>query len=359
VDIVNLGICRAQNIEIRLALNSRFLHAKLLRFRAHGRLPVYVLGSANFSNAAFNQNDEVMIVIKGRHPGLNDYIEHVIKDSASIDNLPNKDAASSWREFLRNAYLYFRPSRNLAFSIDPFVDDEFGEIAACLRKEVYQPLPFAETNVLSLNLIELLELNVPASTKLKFQLPTYAVETDYGYWVPEAYVDFVQEKLQESSGPKRRALEERGSEIRNSDETYVRARVKIYLDEVQKRLASGSKSLRLSKKQNEAICAKIIHRVAYLAEMLGHSRTLERLSQSLVGGPIPEFWEDAASVDRFFDGFCDDIVSKINEPKGTPRIVKHLATKFQIYDTDDYSKCRQKIEDYFSSGNCWQSNNWP
>jgi HKD family nuclease len=61
VDIANLGICRAQNIKIRLALNSRFLHAKLLRFRAHGRLPVYVLGSANFSNAAFNQNDEVMI----------------------------------------------------------------------------------------------------------------------------------------------------------------------------------------------------------------------------------------------------------------------------------------------------------
>ena len=110
------------------------------------------------------------------------------------------------------------------------MDDEFSEIAACLRKEVYQPLPFAETNVLSLNLIELLELNVPASTKLKFQLPTYAVETDYGYWVPEAYVDFVQEKLQESSEPKRRALEERGSEIRNSDETYVRARIKIYLD---------------------------------------------------------------------------------------------------------------------------------
>jgi hypothetical protein len=300
-----------------------------------------------------------MIAVKGSHPGLNEYIEHVIKNSSSIESLPDQASASNWREFLRNAYLYFRPNRNLAFSIDPFADDEFGDIAECLKKEVYQPLPFAETNVLSLNLIELLDLNVPASTKLKFQLPTYAVETDYGYWVPEAYVDFVQEKLKASSEPKRRALEQRGTEIRNLGETYVRARMKIYLDEVQKRLASGSKSLRLSKKQKDAICAKIIHRVEYLAEILGHSRTLERLSQSLVGGPVPEFWEDAASVDRFFDGFCDDIVSKINEPKGTPRIVKHIATQFQIYDSDDYSKCRQKIENYFSNGNVWQSDNWP
>ncbi|MGB8899349.1 MAG: hypothetical protein WCC90_09065, partial [Methylocella sp.] len=60
--------------------------------------------------------------------------------------------------------------------------------------------------------------------------------------------------------------------------------------------------------QEEAICKKILQRVKHLTTLLTDWKSLERLSQAWVGAPVPEFWEDEASVARFFDGFCYDIV---------------------------------------------------
>ena len=217
-DIVQTGRCSAKDVDIRLADTTRFLHAKLFRFRLKGKSPVYILGSANLTNAAFNQNDEVMVAIRGRHPGLNGYIQHVLCNSHSIEELPDQSVTHSWREFLRNAYLYYRPNRSITYSIDPFAEDGFTEIAKRLRERIIQPLPFADQNVLSLNLVELLELKVPENSRLGFRLPTYSIQTDYGYWVPKEYVDFIEEKLAKSSKPKRRALEKRGKELQDADE---------------------------------------------------------------------------------------------------------------------------------------------
>jgi len=86
---------------------------------------VYLIGSANFSNAAFAQNDEAMVAIKGLHPGLNEYIKQVFHASRPIGELPAEIAAYTWRDFLRNAYLYFRPSRAIPFAIDPLRKTNF------------------------------------------------------------------------------------------------------------------------------------------------------------------------------------------------------------------------------------------
>jgi HKD family nuclease len=71
--IVSAHRCAAKNVDIRSAIETRFLHAKVFRFRAKNHLPVYLIGSANVSEVAFAQNDEVMVAIKGRYAGLNDY----------------------------------------------------------------------------------------------------------------------------------------------------------------------------------------------------------------------------------------------------------------------------------------------
>src|SRR5258707_327974 len=73
-DIVKATRCAQKNIDILLSLDIRFLHAKVFRFRSKNKPPMYLIGSANFSNSAFAQNDEAMVVIKGVHPGLQDYI---------------------------------------------------------------------------------------------------------------------------------------------------------------------------------------------------------------------------------------------------------------------------------------------
>jgi hypothetical protein len=93
--------------------------------------------------------------------------------------------------------------------------------------------------------------------------------------------------------------------------------------------------------------------------LLTNSGALDRLAEGLVGGPVPEFWEDEASVDRFLDGFCYDIVAKLDSPKGTPAIITHLANEFDLTGGDDIESCRDKIEKFFDDGNSWQLDNWP
>ena len=357
--IVNTYRCAAKNVDIRLAIGSRFLHAKVSRFRARNRLPVYLIGSANFSKSAFAQNDEAIVVIKGRHPGLNDYIQHVLNTSQSINALPPNPPARNWRDFFRNGYLYFRPNRAITYTIDPYSGDEFREIAVGLREHVVTPLRFSDPDVLGLNLAELLELQPPENTKLPIKLPTYAIETDYGYWVPKPYVDFIESKLEDLLGPKRQALEKRGLELQRAGDRYINDQIAIYLADVEQRLGSGAKPLRLTKTQRETITERIVRRVVHLKALLTHPKAVERLAQTLVGAPVPEFWEDEASVSRFFDSFCYDIAAKLSAPKGTPKIVRHLASRFQIREGDDTQKCREQIEKFFSEDRSWPATNWP
>jgi hypothetical protein len=357
--IVSAHRCAVKNVDMRLVIGTKFLHAKILRFRTRGRLPVYVIGSANFSEAAFAQNDEAMVAIRGRHPGLNDYVRHVVDTSKSIDHLPHDPPASNWRDFFRNGFLYFRPNRAIAYTTDPFADEEYKQISARLREQVLNPLPFFDKNVLGLNLAALLELEPPDNTKLGFRLPAYAIETDYGYWVPKDYVDFIEGKLEATSGPRRRALEKRGAELQKAGDKYVHAQIKVYLDEVERRIAIGGTPLILTRKQKEAITEKILRRVGHLKALLTHSGALERLAQTLVGAPVPEFWEDEASAGRFFEGFCYDIVTKLNAPGSTPKIVAHLANRFAITEGDDIETCKAKIEEFFRQGGSWPNNGWP
>jgi hypothetical protein len=266
--IISRHRCAATNVDMRLAIGTKFLHAKVLRFRAKSRLPVYIIGSANFSEAAFAQNDEAMVVIRGRHPGLNDYVRHAVETSQSIDRMQHDLPASNWRDFFRNGFLYFRPNRAIAYTVDPFVDEEYKQIAVRLREQVLNPLPFSNRNVLGLNFADLLELEPPDNLKLGFRLPAYAIETDYGYWVPKEYVDFIEGRLEAASGPRRRALEKRGTELQQAGDNYVNAQIKIYLDEVERRIAIGRKPLALTRKQKEAITDKIVRRVGHLKTLL-------------------------------------------------------------------------------------------
>jgi hypothetical protein len=247
----------------------------------------------------------------------------------------------------------------VSFAIDPFKDEEFRNIAQRLRERIYDPLPFSERNLLGLSITRLLQIEIPESARLGFRMPTYSIETDYGYWVPKAYVDIIEEMLEEALGPRLRALEQRGLELQQAGETFVNGQINIFLDAVAQRIGSGDRPLKLTKVHRDVISKKIKLRVKHLTTTLTHRKSLERLAQTWVGAPVPEFWEDQASVDRFFDAFCDDVTTKMNLPKRVPAIVRHLAESFRLRQEDDYKACRKKIEAFFDGRRSWRFDNWP
>ena len=90
-------------------------------------------------------------------------------------------------------------------------------------------------------------------------------------------MDFIEGKLEAASGPRRRALEKRGAELQQAGDNYVSGQIKVYLDEVERRIAIGGKPLALTRKQKDAITEKIVRRVGHLKTLLTHPRVLERL----------------------------------------------------------------------------------
>lgn len=128
--------------------------------------------------------------------------------------------------------------------------------------------------------------------------------------MPKAYVDVIEELLDEAHGPKLRALERRGlklSELQQTGDKFVGDRIKTYLDAVARRVGAGDQPLTLTRRHRDGISEKIRLRVRHLTTTLTNRKSLERLARAWVGAPVPEFWEDQASVDRFFDSFCNDI----------------------------------------------------
>jgi hypothetical protein len=164
--------------------------------------------------------------------------------------------------------------------------------------------------------------------------------------------------LEKSLGPRLHALEQRGLELQQAGDKFVSGQINLYLDEVARRIGSGDRPLTLAKRHRDAISEKIRLRVRHLTTTLTHRKSLE-LAQAWVGAPVPEFWEDQASVDRFFDAFCNDVTTKMNLPKRVPAIVKHLAETFRLRQEDDTSACRKKIEAFFDGRRSWRFDNWP
>jgi hypothetical protein len=188
-------------------------------------------------------------------------------------------------------------------------------------------------------------------------MSTYSIETDYGYWVPEACVGYIERKFRGVIRPQAACFgKARAGASKSRREVRQRANP---VNAVEQRIGSGNRPLRLSANQKEAIRQKILRRFRHLTNLLTHQKALERLSQTWVGAPVPEFWEDEASVARFFDGFCYDIVTRLNAPGNIPAIVTHLAERFHVRRDDDTNTCRKKIERFFAGGKSCASDYWP
>lgn len=310
--IVETKYVSSSNLVVATADLNGFLHAKLFSMRAQGRPPSYVIGSANFSRSGLVHNDEISVAIRGAHAGLDKYIGCVVEQSISISRRRPLRPIETWRDFFRNGYLYFKPTAALAFSIDPFAEPEMKAISACLRKQSLNELPFAaKANVSTIDLQQLLQLDALDSMKSKFQLPTYAVQTDYGYWVPGYYVPQIERLIASAAGPKARRLEERGRQLQEAKHSAIAAQIDVYLHEVRQRLSAADPPLKLNKEMETRVRDKIRRRAQSVSALLSHPSTIERLSRSYIGAPVQEFWEDGHSVDEFFDGLCWDISQKI------------------------------------------------
>ena len=133
----------------------------------------------------------------------------------------------------------------------------------------------------------------------------YAVETCYGYWVPESLVLKVEDRLKAASAEKRAALtrwrdwmSENGETVAEAYRTYLAdARTMLEREGVDwKKYASPTLF-----EGTEAID----RRVATLVADLEDEGRLERHSLAFVAAEVPEIWEDVRARADFERSFYD------------------------------------------------------
>jgi hypothetical protein len=350
-----------KRVDIRLATLVTFLHTKLFVFKAKSGHKRYMLGSANFSSAAFSRNDELLVLHKSTHAGLDAYIDHVLSCSQSIDdiNVGLTVPIHDWRTFFREGFLYFKPARQVPYTVNCFVGDDFSEVEKRLEKATKgTSLIFHDAaGIGSLNLAKLMKDNpvaIVGKVPKRVRIAAFSVETAFGYWVPNAYRTKVDERIEGASSQRRKQLKAQGDRLGAYSNQAIQNQIDLYLDDIDKKLGT----MPLSKLQRDNIEDHIQTKLKRLIQSLTEDVSLDRLSRPFMGAPVPEFWEDEHSGDEFFETFAQYVAYVLSGQKRFS-IISHIKARFSLKPDDDPETIRTKMEAFFTSGKEWRLNDWP
>ncbi|MYD99650.1 MAG: NgoFVII family restriction endonuclease, partial [Alphaproteobacteria bacterium] len=324
---------RSQSAKIRLAFAEGLFHSKLYLFGS-GRDAVAWIGSANATKAGLNgRNEEVLAQIAPAPRSVVDYIDSAWSRATPIEQCRQK--VTSLITFFRTGMLYYKPYATLQMTLNPFrtlmeslpvaeklkisrfrsdyADEEAG-IGAFNLNRVYQ------------RLLQGKEREQPVKRQ-RVQIRRYAIETCYGHWVAEPYIEKVDKKLIKASAERRRRLKSiRKWMKRHRDDHIVRA-YSSYLKDVKTTLEV--EEVEWSKYAAPDLfedTSTISRRVDALVTTLAPSG-IDRHCQAFVTCAVPEIWEDNMALKSFEDTFFDSLARASSTRKcgaGAKRILAPL-----------------------------------
>ena len=305
---------RSRSAKIRLAFAEGVFHTKLFMFGT-GRDAVAWIGSANATKAGLNgRNEEVLVRIAPTPQSIVDYAESAWSRAIPVKRCRQK--VNSLIAFFRTGMLYYKPYATLQMTLNPFrrlmeslpaaekhkiarfrsdyADEEAG-IGAFNLNRVYEGAPQEEE-----------EREQPVEQQ-RVQLRRYAIETCYGYWVAEPFIEKVDKKLIKASAEKRRRLKSiRKWMKRHRDNDIVRA-YSSYLNDVKTTLEV--EEVEWSKHASQDLfedTSAIKRRVDTLLTALAKPR-VDRHCQAFVPCEVPEIWEDDIACKSFEDSFFESL----------------------------------------------------
>ena len=318
---------RSRSAKIRLAFAEGVFHTKLYVFGTK-RGAVAWIGSANATKAGLNgRNEEVLVRMEPTPHSVLDYADSAWSRAMPVKRCRQK--VSSLIAFFRTGMLYYKPYATLQMTLNPFrrlmatlpaaekrkitpfrsdYADEEGGIGAFNLKRVFEGAPEEESR------------EQPVERQ-RVELRRYAVETCYGYWVAEPFIEGVDRMLVEASADKRRLLNVIRERMKTERDAIVEA-YETYLEDVRRML--DDEGVNWQAHESEKLfqdTSAIKRRVDSLAAVLDTEPRLARHCQAFVSSEVPEIWEDDASCASFAGSFFDSlaIASSAQRRSGSAR----------------------------------------
>ena len=301
---------RSKRAGVRLGFADGVFHTKLYLFE-RGAQAVAWIGSANATGAGLGgHNEEVLVRMAPAPESVTMYAASAWERGVELDQC--RQRVSSVPAFFRTGTLYYAPYGVLQKTYNPF--RRFVEaLPAVERRKIsafHSEFAEDEAGIGAFNLDRVFEraqsdepTSESATQQVRFR--DYAVETCYGYWVPERLVEEVEERLRAASADKRAALERWRDWMSENGETVVEA-YRTYL--VDARTMLEREGVDWTKYASLALfegTEAIEGRVATLVAELEDEGRLQRHSLAFVAAEVPEIWEDGRARRDFERSFYD------------------------------------------------------
>lgn len=356
--VSNLKEMGFKEVEIYINMKSPLFHTKLYyvdSLEETEEKSYWFMGSANASFNAFRKNEEFILKSSSNIKNIQNYISKVKKKSNSIDTIENIDIkVKDLINFFKTGSIYFKPKKQISFTFSELnlphnIERKLMEGDQPQPRHTNSGKPWGAYN-LKLNLSLESEAN---EDKQRINFTPYAIETCYGYWVPESYINYIEDQINKKSIKKKKefknilnALEKKG--VKN----IVRG-FKEYIEDIKKRLQEKNIEYDLNE---EEIIFKFQKFVEKTKSNLSDNKKLEKLCKPYILTGMPEIWEDKPIYDAFEESFMDYVEYSLALQK-IPKIIGVLKKNFSLNKADDSDGIKIKVNAYFES-NTWRDGFW-
>ncbi len=310
---------------IRLFNKNAPFHTKLYYFKRSTK-PVWFIGSANASPAITGARHELMLRLTGRHELLTEYVNSVVDNSIIVEEVqPSPLVIRDIRSFLLHGALCYRPLARVSFTFEACQIN--GKHRHVLQKslaaasEVPHADPqtegfgFSLTNAVDkitdeqTSALPQLETELGRSmSKLKFA--HMAVETIYGFWLPAAYAEDVQNKLRAIEATSINRMRKFATQLERASIKLLHNELEYHVQGLKSFFAQHSVAIEPKSNYKSRFNDFVNVRKLWLAD----EARLERMVRRLHVENVPDIWSDEEAAQKFEDSFFEDLAMRFGTP---------------------------------------------
>lgn len=302
-------------------------HTKLFRFLKTTR-PVWFVGSANPGSA----RHELMVRLSGRHEALSAYVAAVFAKAVDVALPPPAAEIATLRDFFMAGLLCHKPPAQRLFTFDAFRFDprHHERLAEALAGSSGVSHANPRTQGFGFDLRSPLQIADDAGDPEfdgapggRLQIRPYSIDTVFGWWMPQAYGDYVRGKVAEDEASRERRLAEIGAMLRSPEgERSVREAFASHVDTLGSFLETHGIDARPVSNRELRFDRFVTSRIKALSDPV----TVQRHARSMTLTGMPDIWEDGVAVEEFERSFFEDLAFRAGGPT-QPAIVKSIIAR--------------------------------
>lgn len=352
---------------IFLVKKGSLFHSKLILLESQNLYRI-ILGSANFTKAAFEKNEEIAFFYEAnskRNINLKkqclDYFQHLDNGCSSkpkfVYKLPLKrepalDSKIEFRDFFMAGRLYYENKENKPFQFQ----------IKGLPDNISSIHPLLKASKKSISLIDLLEnqdfglgesLDEKTSAKsTKEEDPNtrwkkYCILTSYGYWCPQQYLSKIKEAIELRSSENKAKYKKLKNIINDKNkQELLKQKFIAFINIVQRKTNEVIEELNTAEDWSRWIKKK--------CKKLENEDFFNRICSDIEDCTVPDVWNDIESSFEFEDSFLENLLYQYQRESGNQsqnlvaKAIRHMLIQknielTKIMNNDDKKSLKKLI----------------